>query len=539
MDTHTTMNANPARPRALIADDQADVLEALRLLLKGEGFHTETVTSPAAVMTTLKNQNFDILLMDLNYARDTTSGQEGLNLLSQIRELDATLPVVVMTAWGTIELAVEAMHQGVQDFVQKPWENERLLGILRTQVDLGRSRRKLVHLKTATKSLSEKIREVTELKPLMEIVSAHLQGALESESIVIFTRAPHEPAFTVASSVGLLENDVSRLRFDLSSPIIDLLDDLVHVDGQNFPSPEKSKLEEIKASLLVPVKMEGGLVGFLAVGGRKTGLKYDEQDSKFLSTIAGQVAAAVNHLRWQEQEREFKEAREIQQGLLPKDIPQMAGFEISGAWQPARAVGGDYFDVFKLSDTQIALCIADVVGKGMPAALLMSNVQAAVKAFASELVSPRELCAKVNRVISGNIAPERFITSFYCVLYARSKKLVYTNAGHNAPILLRRDGSLLRLTKGGAVLGVFRDGHYQEAEVDLTSGDRLFLFTDGVTELTNLEGDEFGENRLIELLRENHHLGAAELQQKVMNAIMEFSGGEFQDDATMLVLAVG
>jgi FixJ family two-component response regulator len=539
MDTHTTITANPARPRALIADDQADVLEALRLLLKGEGFYTETVTSPAAVMTTLKNQNFDILLMDLNYARDTTSGQEGLNLLSQIRELDATLPVVVMTAWGTIELAVEAMHQGVQDFVQKPWENERLLGILRTQVDLGRSRRKLVHLKMATKSLSEKIREVAELKPLMEIVSAHLQSALESESIVIFTRAPHEPAFTVASSVGLLENDVSRLKFDLSSPIFELLDDLVHVDGQDFPSPEKSKLEEIKASLLVPVKMEGGLVGFLAVGGKKTGLKYDEQDSKFLSTIAGQVAAAVNHLRWQEQEREFKEAREIQQGLLPKDIPQMAGFEISGAWQPARAVGGDYFDVFKLSDTQIALCIADVVGKGMPAALLMSNVQAAVKAFASELVSPRELCAKVNRVISGNIAPERFITSFYCVLYARSKKLVYTNAGHNAPMLLRRDGSLLRLTKGGAVLGVFRDGHYQEAEVDLTSGDRLFLFTDGVTELTNLEGDEFGEDRLIELLRENHHLGAAELQQKVMNAIMEFSGGEFQDDATMLVLAVG
>ncbi len=538
MDTHTKTISNPSITRALIADDQADVLEALRMLLKGEGFHTETVTSPAAVMTALKNQNFDILLMDLNYARDTTSGQEGLNLLSQIRELDATLPVVVMTAWGTIELAVEAMHQGVQDFVQKPWENERLLGILRTQVELGRSRRKLVYLKTATKGLSEKIRDVAELKPLMEIVSAHLQSALESESIVIFTRAPHEPAFTVASSVGLLENDVSRLKFELSSPIFELLDDLVHVDGQDFPSPERSKLEEIKASLLVPVKMEGGLVGFLAVGCKRTGLKYDEQDSKFLSAIAGQVAAAVNHLRWQEQEREFKEAREIQQGLLPKEIPQMVGFEISGAWQPARAVGGDYFDVFKLSDTQIALCIADVVGKGMPAALLMSNVQAAVKAFASELVSPRELCAKVNRVISGNIAPERFITSFYCVLYARSKKLVYTNAGHNAPMLLRRDGSLLRLTKGGAVLGVFRDGHYQEAEVDLTSGDRLFLFTDGVTELTHLEGDEFGENRLIELLRENLHLGAAELQQKVMNAIVEFSGGEFQDDATMLVLAV-
>ncbi|MBZ5553274.1 MAG: SpoIIE family protein phosphatase [Acidobacteriia bacterium] len=538
MNISTTMNPNRTKPKALIADDQTDVLEALRLLLKGEGFHTETVTSPAAVMTALQDQNFDILLMDLNYARDTTSGQEGLNLLSQIRELDATLPVVVMTAWGTIELAVEAMHQGVQDFVQKPWENERLMSILRTQVDLGRSRRKLLHLKTATKSLGEKIREVSELKPLMEIVSAHLQSALESESIVVFTRAPHEPAFTVASSVGFPEDDIGRLRFDLSSPIFELLEDLVRVEGQDFPSHEKSKLEEMKAALLVPVRMEGTLVAFLTVGCKRTGQRYDEQDSKFLSTIAGQVAAAVNHLRWQEQEREFKEAREIQQGLLPKEIPQIAGFEISGAWQPARAVGGDYYDVFKLSDTQIALCIADVVGKGMPAALLMSNVQAAVKAFASEFVSPKELCAKVNRVISGNIAPERFITSFYCVLYARSKKLVYTNAGHNAPMLVRRDGSLSRLTRGGAVLGVFRDGHYQEAEVELISGDRLILFTDGVTELTNPEGDEFGEDRLIELVRANLHLGADELQQKVMNAIVEFSGGEFQDDATMLVLAV-
>src|ERR1051326_6700863 len=130
------MKAVVASPRILIADDQADVLEALRLLLKGEGYQIEAVTSPAAAIDSLDAREFDVVLMDLNYARDTTSGQEGLDLLSRIHNLDATIPVVVMTAWGSIELAVEAMRRGARDFIQKPWENARLLTILRTQIEL-------------------------------------------------------------------------------------------------------------------------------------------------------------------------------------------------------------------------------------------------------------------------------------------------------------------------------------------------------------------------------------------------------------------
>jgi DNA-binding NtrC family response regulator len=126
-------------PTILIADDQPDVLEALRLLLKSEGYRTESVNSPARVLEILRAQDFDAALIDLNYARDTTSGEEGLDLLREIRVLDAALPVVVMTAWGSVELAVEAIRRGARDFVQKPWENERLLTILRTQVELGRA----------------------------------------------------------------------------------------------------------------------------------------------------------------------------------------------------------------------------------------------------------------------------------------------------------------------------------------------------------------------------------------------------------------
>lgn len=126
-------------PKILIADDQTDVLEALRLLLKGEGFHTHLVSSPANVIEAIRHSSFDLLLMDMNYARDTTTGIEGLELLSRIRELDESLPIVVMTAWANIDLAVAAMQQGARDFVQKPWDNERLISIIRTQIELSRA----------------------------------------------------------------------------------------------------------------------------------------------------------------------------------------------------------------------------------------------------------------------------------------------------------------------------------------------------------------------------------------------------------------
>ena len=128
-------------PRILIADDQADVLEALRLLLKGEGYQIETASSPAGIVAVVEDRELDVVLMDLNYARDTTSGEEGLDLLRQIHRLDGTLPVVVMTAWGSVDVAVEAMRRGARDFVQKPWENARVLSILRTQIELGQALR--------------------------------------------------------------------------------------------------------------------------------------------------------------------------------------------------------------------------------------------------------------------------------------------------------------------------------------------------------------------------------------------------------------
>src|SRR5688572_8736675 len=137
----TTSQAVPHLPRTLIADDEPDILIALRLLLKSEGYQAETVSSPAAVLEAISRSQFDVVLMDLNYARDTTSGREGLDLISRIQALDPQLPIIVMTAWANVDLAVEAMRRGVRDFVQKPWENPRLLQTLRKQVKHARARR--------------------------------------------------------------------------------------------------------------------------------------------------------------------------------------------------------------------------------------------------------------------------------------------------------------------------------------------------------------------------------------------------------------
>jgi len=169
------------------------VLEALRLLLKGEGYKIESAGSPAGILDALDSDEFDAVLMDLNYARDTTSGQEGLDLLSQLRSHDATLPIVVMTAWGSVEVAVEAMRRGARDFVQKPWENARLLSIVRTQVELARALRRQQKLEAENRSLRPDVRpmlvaEAPSMRPVLELISR--VGPSEANVLITARTAP-------------------------------------------------------------------------------------------------------------------------------------------------------------------------------------------------------------------------------------------------------------------------------------------------------------------------------------------------------------
>jgi DNA-binding NtrC family response regulator len=191
-----------AAPRILIADDQTDVLEALRLLLKGEGFQIEAVTSPAAVVTALETRDFDVVIMDLNYTRDTTSGQEGLDLLSRIRAIDSVLPVIVMTAWGTVGLAVEAMRGGARDFVQKPWDNERLRTIVKTQIDLSNAIRRGLRLEAENRLLrAEGVPALIAESPAMQPVLQMISRVGPSDANVLITGEPGTGKEVVAKTL--------------------------------------------------------------------------------------------------------------------------------------------------------------------------------------------------------------------------------------------------------------------------------------------------------------------------------------------------
>src|ERR1043165_7137556 len=381
-------------PRTLIADDQPDVLAALRLLLKSAGYQTESADSPTAIIEAIKQRDFDVVLMDLNYARDTTSGEEGLDLISRIQAEDNTLPIVAMTAWGTVDLAVEAMHRGVRDFVQKPWDNSRLLKILRTQVEQGRNRRR-----------------------------------------------------------------------------------------QRQKASERREINRVLQA-------------------------------------------------------ELREARRIQRRLMPAQAHHFEGFEVASSWQAARMIGGDYLAAFALPHERAALCVADVAGKGLPAALLMSHLHAALRTVAAQDAAPRHVCAQLNQLMCGILPANKSISSFYGVLDVPRRVLQFANAGHNPPLLIRSDGETTSLTIGGKVLGAFAQSTYAQEEIELRSGDRLALFTDGLTEVRNAVGEEFGEARLRELLIQARDRSASDLQSLMMDAAMSFSGGHFEDDVALMVVAV-
>ena len=377
------MITSPTMPRVLIGEDQQDVQDALHLLLKGAGYAADSASTPDAILSKLDSHKYDLLLMDLNYRRDTTSGSEGLEILGVLRKMSSPPPVIVMTAWGSIDLAVQAMHMGARDFIQKPWDNTHLL------------------------HLAEK-----------------------------------------------------------------------HI-----------------------------------------------------------TAHRIEEKRRRQQESELEEAVAVQRRLMPSKLPKIAGLDIAGQCQPAGAVAGDYFDVLPLGD-KVGLCIADVIGKGLPAALMMSNLQAAVKVTAADWVQPSELCHRVNNLACRNGATDKFISFFYALYDPDTRLLRYSNAGHNPPMLLRGDAAPQPLDTPDVVLGQMPDWRYRDGECTLEPGDHVVLYTDGITEAGEQNGEEFGPERLCGVLQKNRGMSSSELLAAVLAHVSEHCEHNFADDATCLILRV-
>lgn len=234
---------------------------------------------------------------------------------------------------------------------------------------------------------------------------------------------------------------------------------------------------------------------------------------------------------------ELERAREVQQNLLPSTLPSASGFQIASHFEPARVVGGDYFDVIKLSETKLGICIADVAGKSISAALLMANVQASVRAFASESASPASVCSRMNTVLCNNIARGKFVTFFYGVLDSAQRRFQYCSAGHVPPILTHADGTSGHLQCEGAVLGVFPDWEYRDVVLEFTSGDRLLLFTDGASEACSAEGEEYGEERMAALAARSVSMSGQQLLRTLIHELKNFCSSQLHDDLTLIVIA--
>jgi sigma-B regulation protein RsbU (phosphoserine phosphatase) len=368
--------------RILVADDQPDILQALRLLLTDAGYETDLVGSVGDVIDRVSAQPYDLLLMDLNYTRDTTSGREGLDLLERVRAKDSALPVVVMTGWGSIDTAVEAMRRGARSFVQKPWDDTTLVDVVQREVAEGQAARR--------------------------------------------------------------------------------------------------------------------------------------RDARF--------------------SRDYEEARQIQRALLPATMPTVAGCQVAARWTPAAGIGGDCYDVIRFSDTRLAVSIADVVGKGLPAALLMSNLQAAVRAFATPTAEPHDVCGSVNRLLCRNIASGKFVTFCYVVVDLAEGVVTYANAGHNPPMMIRASGRIDHLETTGLVLGVSPDWTYTTGRAPFGPGDRLVCFTDGMSEARRADDTEFGEEQLAALAASTAGGSAEALADTLTAAVIAWTDGAAQDDATLIIV---
>lgn len=394
----------------------------------------------------------------------------------------------------------------------------------------------------ALRTLNAATAEISDLFVLLEVVAEQLVQVLQVRNAVIFRKSLREQSFEPALEVGLHDRvDPARLlkslRFARRTPLL-AASAIAFPPPIGLPPSEQWALAQLGSALIVPVRRGEETIGFISLGRKLSDQDFEADEIEFLAAVAEQTAAATYNLRLRKQSQEYEEARQIQQGLMPKQIPQVPGLELSGSWRPARVVGGDYFDVFELGPKALGLCIGDVSGKGMPAALLMSNLQAIVKALASESVSPKELVEKANRVMCHNTTEGKFITLFYALLDVEARTLRFTNAGHNAPILTAHDGAQVRLEEGGLILGAFQESSYAQGEVKLRPGDRLVMFTDGVSEAINEEGEEFGEERLADAALRDRQLPAEALHHPLLERVTQFCGDEFEDDATVLVLGV-
>lgn len=384
-----------------------------------------------------------------------------------------------------------------------------------------------------------------------------------SKEFGLFSESTKVSRLLVYSLMGqFLVSNYAILNFEGSAiqvleskfPIDELLIKLRKYDYLKIESPMgREKLEKfypelfnIGIHLIVPMQIQGKVKGLIILGKRVNNLEYSDYDIEFIYSVGSLAIISLENRRLfkealekQKLEEELEFAREIQQNLLPSEIPVTNNFDIVAINLPSKQVGGDYFDIIKVDEGKYIIAIADVSGKGIPASLLMANMQAFLKVISKQNIDISSATGLINDLITQNTSDGRFITFFWALLDDNEKRLTYVNAGHNPPILVR-DNNIIRLSEGGIILGVMETlMPYNSNSIQLNSGDKIIMFTDGVSEAMNPFSQEFSEERLEQISLSTYHYTSTETLNKIREEIESFVDGAPQsDDLTMMIIRV-
>ena len=404
--------------------------------------------------------------------------------------------------------------------------------------------------------ITKKISRSLDLQEVLNLVMDTLDSLIPYDAAGIFVvkcvdesavAEGEEPCVFQAEAVrGYDIDELTNLHLKLGEGLIGK----VALTAEPITSPDVRKdpiyinaRAETRSEMVAPIISNTEVIGVFDLESDELDA-YSEDDLEVLMLLASQVAIIIEKVMLHEQliekkrlEGQLEVARQVQLQLLPAKDPQLDGYDISAYNFPTEEVSGDYYDWVKIYDDQIGLVIADVSGKGVPAALLMAFLRASLRAATHIGYSPHISMAKVNYLLWESIERNQFVTAFYGILDVTNKTLTYTNAGHNPPLLLDKDGNSKFIERGSLPLGMFKDTRYHEYYLTTEPGEVLVLYTDGATEAQSPQGEEFGRDRLAEAVKANRQLGARDLIAAVQQEVVEWTGGVGAgDDVTFFVI---
>jgi len=392
---------------------------------------------------------------------------------------------------------------------------------------------------------------------LLQVLECVFEVVSADRGYVMLFEAPEEGASgapelvckALKTRTPVVANDSANVEISrtISEQVLRQGKSVLTSDAQQDPRFQERRsvvLGGLRSVMAVPLAVEGRISGMIYVDNPFHTNKFTERDLQLLTLIAGVAAIRIENVRLLEVQQEQKRlanelalASEIQFRLHPETPPAIPSYDVVGVSFPCYEVGGDYYDFIEKPDGRIVIALGDVSGKGTSAALLMSSIHAAVRAHTRTRLSASEIVSEINQYIYDNTPANRYVTLFYSELDPRSSQLTYINGGHNSPLLVRASGEVTPLDIGGFPVGITPFGDYREGWVEIEPGDVMVVYSDGVTESLNEEGEEFGESRLIEIVQKSRGRTAAGLRDRIDEALTRFVGkADSVDDITIVIL---